>query len=146
MVKNSFLGMVFICALFIVCSGNAFSHGKKAKALPHFKEGVTKVSENELFSIEIIPEPVQPKTGKNKVKVYLHDAEGRDIEDAKIELEVWNKDKSALSAEKPKTRETGQGEYILRNVIYDTPGRYELRVKVTKDADTDRAVFDVEVK
>jgi hypothetical protein len=107
---------------------------------------VTKVSENELFSIEIVLDPAQPRTGKNKVKVYLHDADGRDIEDAKIELEVWNKDKGELSAGKPKTREMGQGEYIVRNVIYNAPGKYELRVRVTKDNDMDRAVFDVEVK
>ncbi|MBI4839016.1 MAG: hypothetical protein HY806_07765, partial [Nitrospirae bacterium] len=62
MVKKSFFCAVFIYALCIVCPENVFSHGKKAKALPHFKEGVTKVSENELFSIEIVPDPVQPKT------------------------------------------------------------------------------------
>lgn len=146
MVKNSFFCIVFIYALCVVCPGNVFSHGKKAKALPHFKEGVTKVSENELFSIEIVTDPVQPKAGKNKVKVYLHDADGRDLEDAKVELEVWNKDKSVASGEKTKTREMGQGEYIVRNVIYDSPGRYELRIRVTKDNDMDRAAFDVEVK
>jgi hypothetical protein len=138
--------MIFIYVLCAACPENVFSHGEKTKALPHFKEGVTKVSENGLFSIEVVLDPAQPKTGKNKVKVYLHDAKGRDLEDAKVELEVRNKDKSGSSAPGTKTREMGQGEYIIRNVIYDSPGSYELRVKVKIDDDTDSASFDVEVK
>lgn len=133
-------------AISIGTSSDAIAHGKKAKALPHFKEGITKVSENGHFSIEIVLEPLKPKIGKNSVKVYLHDAEGKDLEDAKVELEVWNKNKGAFSTEKPKTKETEQGEYIIRNVIYDAPDIYELRVKVASGKESDRAVFEVEVK
>lgn len=133
-------------ALLITSNASVFAHGKKAKPLPHFKEGITKVSEKEHFSVEIVPEPQQPKTGKNVLKVYLHDSEGKDLEGAKVELEVWSKDKNVMSKEKPKTRETEHGEYIIKNVIYDSPGLYELRVKVTSGTDVDITVFEVEVK
>ncbi|MDP2279397.1 MAG: hypothetical protein Q8K51_14365, partial [Nitrospirota bacterium] len=88
---------LFFLVIVLFIAGSAFAHGKKAKPLPHFAEGITKVSDNGLFSIEIVLEPAKPRIGKNKVRVYLHDAEGNDLEGAKVELEVWNKDRGVLS-------------------------------------------------
>ncbi|MDP3296103.1 MAG: FixH family protein [Thermodesulfovibrionia bacterium] len=135
-----------VMALFLTATAEVFAHGKKAKPLPHFAEGITKVSDNGLFSIEIVLEPLKPKVGKNKIKVYLHDIDGKDLEGAKVEVKVWNKDKDILFKDKTKTMETADGEYIVSNVVYDAQGLYELRVKVTKSSESDKAIFDVEVK
>ncbi len=136
----------FLFMLTFLFTTEAIAHGKKAKPLPHFAEGITKVSDNGLFSIEIVLEPVKPRIGKNKVRVYLHDIEGKDLEGARVEVEVWNKDRGVLSKDKTKTKETSDGEYIISNVVYDVQGSYELRVKVTKGDESDRTVFEVEVK
>lgn len=133
-------------ALFFLFSTNSFAHTKKAKPLPHFKEGVTKVSEEGLYSVEIVLEPLTPKAGKNKVKVYLHDADGGDLEKAVVSLEVRNKNKGAVSGEKTKTIETAGGEYIIRNVVYESPDIYELVIMVTKEGKTDKVVFEIDVK
>lgn len=138
--------LIFTIFLLAAMNSNASANGKKAKSLPHFHEGITKVSENGYFSIEIVPDPLKPKTGKNYVKVYLHDSDGKDLEDAKVDIEVWNKGKAVQSTEKSKTRETAQGEYIVRNIVYESAGIYELIVKVTKGNESDRAVFEIEVK
>ena len=137
---------LFFLVIASFIAGDAFAHGKKAKPLPHFAEGITKVSENGLFSIEIVLEPLQPKVGKNKIKVYLHDADGKDLEGAKVEVEVWNKDRGVLSKDKTKTRETSDGEYIISNVVYDFAGKYEIRIMVIKGSESDKAIFEVEVK
>lgn len=142
--KNWFFFLLI--TLFVSSAWDLSAHGKKATPLPHFAEGITKVSDNGLFSIEIVPEPIKPKVGKNRVNVYLHDAEGKDLEGAIVTLEVWNKDKGTLSAENPKTKETEHGEYIVRNVVYDSYGVYELRVSIRKGNQGDSAVFEIKVK
>jgi len=131
---------------FFLLSTNLLAHTKKAKPLPHFKEGITKVSEEGLYSVEIVLEPLEPKIGKNKVKVYLHDADGRDLEKAIVSLEVKNKNKGVTSGEKTNTIETAGGEYIIRNVVYESPDVYELVILITKDGKADKAVFEIEVK
>ncbi len=148
--------LVLIVALFILLPGcavkqdttgehmdGAGEHGHgDVKITRHFDNSLTKLTDNNLYSLELVIPEKELKMGVNSVEIIIHHATGGDVAQAELAVTPWMPAMGHGVSQKPSVIERGGGLYSVDNVIFSMTGHWQLQVRVSKGAKTDTAVFD----
>jgi hypothetical protein len=116
-------------------------HGD-AKITKHFEDSLTKFSDKNLYSLELVIPDKNLMMGVNSIELIVHHATGGDVAQAEVSVTPWMPSMGHGVMEKPVITERGGGLYSVDNVIFSMVGHWQLQVKVTKDDKEDSAVFD----
>ena len=116
-------------------------HGD-AKVTKHFDDSLTKLTENNSYSLELVIPGEYLMMGVNTVEIIVHHATGGDVAQADLTVTPWMPSMGHGVMEKPVITERGGGLYSVDNVIFSMTGHWQLKVKVSKDGKEDSAVFD----
>ncbi len=135
---------------FLILTGSALTGNgeqmheqlEKAKFTKHYDESIFKITEKEIFSIEMIIKGKELKTGVNMLNLIVHDRYDRDVIGLDVVVIPWMPEMGHGVSEKPIVTEKGGGLYSVENIILIKGGHWELRVKVKKNGVEDTAVFD----
>lgn len=107
----------------------------------HYEESIFSISENELFSVEMVIKGKELKTGINAVDLIIHDSSDSDVVGAELTLIPWMPDMGHGVSENPVVTEKGDGLYSVNNISLIMPGRWDLKITVKKDRVKDTVVF-----
>ena len=116
-------------------------HGD-VKVTKHFDDSLTKLTDNNLYSLELVIPDEHLKMGVNTVEIIVHHSTGGDVAQADVTVTPWMPSMGHGVMEKPVVMERGGGLYSVENVVLSMTGHWQLQVKVAKDDKTDEAVFD----
>jgi len=118
-------------------------HGHEdAKVTKHFDDSMTKLTDNNLYSLELVIPGKHLKMGVNTVEIIVHHSTGGDVAQADLTVTPWMPSMGHGVMEKPVVTERGGGLYSVENVVLSMTGHWQLQVKVAKDDKVDTAVFD----
>jgi len=121
----------------------AAEHGHgEVKVTKHFDESLTKLTDNNLYSLELVVPDKYLKMGVNTVEIIVHHATGGDVPQAELTVTPWMPSMGHGVMQKPVITERGGGLYSVDNVVLSMTGHWQLQVKVAKDDKEDAAVFD----
>jgi len=112
------------------------------KMTKHFDDSLTKMTDNNLFSLELVIPDKDLKMGVNEVEIIVHHATGGDVAQAQLTVTPWMPDMGHGVLQKPIVMERGGGLYSVENVVLSMTGHWQLKIKVAKDNNEDEAVFD----
>jgi hypothetical protein len=123
--------------------GMAQGHGHgDVKVTKHFDESLTMLSDNNLFSLEMVVPGKQLSMGVNTVEIIVHHATGGDVPQAELTVTPWMTSMGHGVMQKPVVTERGGGLYSVDNVVLSMTGHWQLQVKIAKGDKEDTAVFD----
>ena len=108
----------------------------------HFDDSLTKLTDNNLYSLEIVIPDKHLKMGVNNLEIIVHHSTGGDVSQAELTVTPWMPSMGHGVMQKPVITERGGGLYSVENVILSMTGHWQLQVKVAKDDKVDSAVFD----
>lgn len=140
----TFFTVVLVAVLMLAAAGYAsgmheHSEGEFTK---HYAESLFKVTENGLYSVELVILGKELVAGTNTVDVIVHDKEDADVMGADIKVTPWMPEMGHGVREKPFVMERGGGLYSVENIDIIMTGHWELRIEVSKAGVTDTVVFD----
>ena len=118
-------------------------HGHEdATVTKHFESSVTKLTDNNLYSLELVIPDEQLKMGVNSIEIIVHHGTGGDVAQAEITVTPWMPSMGHGVKQKPVVIERGGGLYSVENIVLSMTGHWQLQVKIAKDDKIDTAVFD----
>jgi len=140
--KSNFLVVAAVLFLLIGCTANAVHpESGKTKFTKHFDDTLFKITEKELFSVEIVTDKKEFKIDKTAAGIIIHDRKDRDVENADIKVILWIFKNGQGSEETMKVGEKGNGLYVIEKLNLLMGGNWELRVKIKKGAIEDSVTF-----
>jgi protein SCO1/2 len=101
----------------------------------------TQKSEKGIFSLELTVSGKGLKNGSNTLEVVVRDKGGKSVEGGDLTVTPWFPAMGHGVWDKPAVTDKGSGKYIVRNVLTNMTGKWELRFDVKKGSSRDRAVF-----
>ncbi|MEJ2314372.1 MAG: FixH family protein [Nitrospirota bacterium] len=107
----------------------------------HYANSLFEVTENGLYSVEMLVLGGELSVGMNTLDIIVHDAKDSDVMGADITVTPWMPDMGHGVKEQPVITERGGGLYSVENVEISMPGLWELRVQVDRGGQEDVAVF-----
>jgi len=116
-------------------------HGD-AKVTQHFEDSLTKLTDNKLYSLELVIPDKNLMMGVNSIEIIVHHATGGDVAQAELSVTPWMPSMGHGVMEKPVITERGGGLYSVDNVVLSMVGHWQLQVEVSKGDKEDTAVFD----
>lgn len=133
--------MIVLCSC---ASDDIFSrfHYKNEKIgglTKHFTESLFNTTEKRLFSVELLLWDGTISIGENKVYLIVHNNEDKDV--AGADIDVIAKNKGTSSTVKAAILDKGDGLYSTKGLTLERPGDWEISVTVTKDGQSDKALF-----
>lgn len=108
----------------------------------HFEDSLTKLTDNNLYSLELVIPDKHLKMGVNTVEFIVHHGSGGDVAQAELTVTPWMPSMGHGVMQKPVVTERGGGLYSVENIVLSMTGHWQLQVKVAKDDKVDTAVFD----
>ncbi len=118
-------------------------HGHSdAKVTKHFDDSLTKLTDNNLYSLELVVPGKNLMMGVNTIEIIVHHATGGDVAQADLTVTPWMPSMGHGVMQKPVITERGGGLYSIDNVVLSMTGHWQMQVKVAKDSKEDTAVFD----
>lgn len=96
----------------------------------HIKGSVFKATDHGYYTAELVMKPSKPKVGTNMARLIIHNYEGKDIPGLRIKAVPVLPSKNLVSPEEPEIEDAGRGLYIIRNIYFPEPGKWELRLKI----------------
>jgi hypothetical protein len=112
------------------------------KVTKHFDDSLTKLTDNNLYSLELVIPDKHLKMGVNTVEIIVHHSTGGDVAEAELSVTPWMPSMGHGVMQKPVVMERGGGLYSVENVVLSMTGHWQLQVKVAKNNKEDTAVFD----
>jgi hypothetical protein len=116
-------------------------HGD-AKVTKHFDDSLTKLTDNNLYSLELVLPGKHLMMGVNTVEIIVHDATGGDVAEANLTVTPWMPSMGHGSMQKSIVTERGGGLYSVDNVVLSMTGHWQLQVAIAKDGNEDTVVFE----
>jgi hypothetical protein len=113
-----------------------------AKVTKHFDDSLTKLTDNNLYSLELVVPGKNLMMGVNTIEIIVHHATGGDVAQADLTVTPWMPSMGHGVMQKPVITERGGGLYSIDNVVLSMTGHWQMQVKVAKDSKEDTAVFD----
>ena len=108
---------------------------------PHYAESLFKVTENRIFSIEMVLKEGSLSVGANSLDVIIHGQGNKDVEGAQVRVVPWMPEHRHGISEELVVKERGAGLYSLSSVPLTMEGLWELDVIVSDGGKSDHAVF-----
>ncbi|MBI4377668.1 MAG: FixH family protein [Nitrospinae bacterium] len=143
---KTFISRTVIVFYLLVVSAayTAHSHADtgsgKAKFTKHFNESLFKITDNGMFSIEILLDEKEYKIGKNVIGIVIHNAHDEDVEGADLKI-ISLLPKGQVNTESPVVKDKGGGLYTVSNMNINKEGHWELKISIKKKKMEDSAVF-----
>jgi hypothetical protein len=122
-------------------AGTAHGHGD-TKITKHFDDSLTKLTDNKLYSLELVIADKHLMMGVNTIELIIHHGTGGDVPTADLTITPWMPSMGHGVMEKPKITERGGGLYSIENVVLSMTGHWQLLVTISKDGAEDSAIFD----
>jgi plastocyanin len=116
---------------------------KEDKITKHFDDSLAKLTDNSMYSLELVFPDKRLRVGVNTVDIIVHHGKGGDVEGARIIVTPWMPSMGHGVMIEPVIGEKGRGLYTASNVGISMPGHWQLKVEVEKDGMSDTAVFDI---
>jgi hypothetical protein len=130
--------MLFPCFVFAHHTDNPEA-GQHTK---HYEQSLFKMTDNGLYSVEMVIKDKDLKVGVNSLDIIVHDKSDKDVASAEIKVVPWMPEMGHGVFEKPVVKERGGGTYSIENIILIMEGRWELRLKIKKNNTEDNVTFD----
>ncbi len=140
MKKN--LTVVFIFLVLFSCATYKEKEHTHAGFTKHYERSLFQVTENGLFSVEMVVPEGHLKVGKNNIDLIVHDKNDRDVVGASLTVEAYMPDMGHGIDIEPVIVEKGGGLYQVKELPLTMPGHWQLIVTVQSETEKDRAVFD----
>jgi hypothetical protein len=135
--------LIFAVVLFYplgVCAVHTNSEGQD-RHTKHYEQSLFKMTEKELFSVEMVIKEKELKVGVNTFDLIVHDRNDKDVVGAAITVTPWMPEMGHGVFEKPVVRERGGGLYSVENIILIMGGRWDLRMTIKAEAAEDTVTF-----
>jgi hypothetical protein len=116
-------------------------HGD-VKVTRHYDESLTRLTDNNVYSLELVIPDKYLKMGANTVEIIVHHATGGDVAQAELTVTPWMPSMGHGVMQKPVVTERGGGLYSVENVVLSMTGHWQLQVQVASEDKIDSAVFD----
>jgi hypothetical protein len=107
----------------------------------HYEQSLFKMTDNGLYSVEIVTKDKELKVGVNSLDIIVHDKNDKDVAGAEVKVVPWMPEMGHGVFEKPVVKERGGGVYSVENVILIMEGRWELRLDIRKNGSEDKVTF-----
>lgn len=108
----------------------------------HYEHSLFKMTDNGLYSVEMVIKDKELKVGVNSFDIIVHDKNDKDVAGAIVKVVPWMPEMGHGVFEKPVVKERGGGVYSVEDVILIMEGQWELRLNIKKDGAEDNVVFD----
>lgn len=106
--------------------------------------GMNRITDGNLFKIELRIDPPQPVVGDNSVLLDVYDAKSNErIDDAEIEVIPWMTMHGHGSSKKPTVHKQGSGKYRVENVFFTMEGDWDLLITIQKKGAKDTTAFPI---
>lgn len=97
------------------------------------------------LSIEVRTAPEQPPArGLIDVELVVNDADGKPLDGLDLAVQPWMPQMGHGASTKPTIEAMGGGHYVVSNVAFFMPGRWELRTSITGTLN-DRATVNFQI-
>ncbi len=97
------------------------------------------------LSIEVRTAPEQPPArGLIDVELVVNDADGKPVDGLDLAVQPWMPQMGHGASTKPTIEAMGGGRYVVSNVAFFMPGRWELRTSITGTLN-DRATVNFQI-
>jgi uncharacterized protein YceK len=141
--------LLIIVGLFV--SGCAMDHmakpPKETKQVQHIPGSVFQVTENGFYTTELVLKPKNPVVGKSKGHLIIHDYKAVDTPGLDITATLYMPETGAVSKETPTFKDKERGLYIVDNIYFNEPGKWELKMDIKGQKFSDTVVLQLpEVK
>jgi len=108
----------------------------------HYQQSLFKMTEKDLFSVEVVVREKELKIGVNTLDLIVHDKNDKDVIGAVVTVTPWMPEMGHGVFEKPVVRERGGGLYSVEDVILIMGGRWDLRMNIRAGGVEDTVTFD----
>ncbi len=108
----------------------------------HYEQSLFKMTENGLYSVEMVIKDKYLKVGVNTFDIIVHNKSDKDVVGAEIKVVPWMPEMGHGVFEKPVVKERGGGTYSVENVILIMEGHWQLRLRIKKNNVEDNVTFD----
>ena len=120
---------------------------KETKQVQHIPGSVFQVTENGFYTTELVLKPKNPVVGKSKGHLIIHDYEAVDTPGLDITATLFMPETGAVSKEAPTFKDVERGLYIVDNIFFNEPGKWELKMNIKGQRFSDTVVLQLpEVK
>jgi hypothetical protein len=124
----------------VICFGDAAFASDKPKFTKHFYESLLNITDNGLFSVEILLNDKEyPKLGKDVIGLVIHDEYDKDVEGADIKITATPEGRAGAGV--PVIKDKGDGLYTVSNISLKKGGKWEFRIGIRKAGLQDSASF-----
>ncbi|MBI5665904.1 MAG: c-type cytochrome [Nitrospirae bacterium] len=108
----------------------------------NYEGSLFKMTENDLFGIEIKIMEKGPGNEGNKAEIIVYDSSGNDVENAEITIKLKGRETGNGVSGTVVITEKGGGFYSADNILFRENGPREIIITVRKDGTEDTAIFD----
>jgi len=114
--------------------------GVETDVKKHYPGTLLEKGEKGIFTVEMMVPKTGLHMGVNTLELIVHDAQGKDVPDARIIVTPWMPKMGHGVSEGPEVTERGGGAYTV-DVTFSMTGWWDLTVAVEKGEFRDAAVF-----
>src|SRR5271169_5111603 len=83
----------------------------------HYEQSLFKMTDNGLYSVEMVIKDKDLKVGVNTLDIIVHDKSDKDVAGAEINVVPWMPEMGHGVFEQPVVKERGGGTYSVENII-----------------------------
>lgn len=138
---------IFLIVLSLTILGCATNSTKgkvyKPEMVQHIKGSVFEATDKGYYTTELVIKPSPPVVGDNKAQLIIHDYKATDIPGLDINVVPYLPEKGLESSEKVKVYDAGRGLYLLDNIHFPEPGKWQLKLTISGQEMTDTVILDI---
>ncbi len=144
MSRSMAVNTLVVLAVFLLagCAGTQQQSGESAAFTQHYDDTRFQVTEEELYSVELLMDQGTLVTGENSFQAVVHNRQDKDVPGAEVTATAYKPQSPDATRQQVKGVDRDGGLYTFRGLDIATPGHWKLAVRVNKSGDTDTAVFD----
>ena len=136
---------ILLLSIFIVfgifCVRHSAHAADKSKFTKHFNESLFNITDNGLFSVEILMDDREyAKLGKGVIGILIHDQYDKDMAGVDIEITAVMPN-GKVSTDAPTVKDKGKGLYTVSGINLEKEGQWELKISLKKKTSKDSTSF-----
>jgi len=108
---------------------------------PHYRESLFQITDNKLFSVEMLIKSGKLTVGSNMVDIIIHGQGNKDVEGAQVTVSPIMTEHGHGLLQEPSIIERGAGLYSVKGVDLMMEGAWELRIGISSNGVQDTTTF-----